>query len=232
MHDWDEAYGESEAMWSGNPNAALVTEAGRLSPGLALDVGSGEGADAIWLEQQGWEVVGLEPSSVAIGRAAAAAKRAGIEVEWVHGELGRAFLPHAEYDLVSACYLPLFTDSHEPSQLTGLVAPGGHLLVVHHADWDSHAHEGTRPTAANCWAPRRSPTACPMGSRSCCWRRVSARSPTVPARTTATTSSCSPAACVDYATRCGHPVAKYSTKASPTHWARRWSFVTGNSGPA
>lgn len=142
MHDWDEAYGESEAMWSGNPNAALVTEAGRLSPGLALDVGSGEGADAIWLEQQGWEVVGLEPSSVAIGRAAAAAKRADIEVEWVHGELGRAFLPHAEYDLVSACYLPLFTDSHEPSQLTGLVAPGGHLLVVHHADWDSHAHEG------------------------------------------------------------------------------------------
>lgn len=141
MHDWDETYRETEAMWSGNPNAALVAEAAKLTPGLALDVGSGEGADAIWLEQQGWEVVGLEPSSVAIERASAAAQRAGVEVEWVHGGLGQAFLPHAEYDLVSACYLPLFTDEHDASQLTGLVAPGGHLLMVHHADWDAHLHE-------------------------------------------------------------------------------------------
>ncbi|GAA4900786.1 class I SAM-dependent methyltransferase [Tessaracoccus lubricantis] len=141
-HSWDETYSESEAMWSGNPNAALVAEAGKLAPGLALDVGSGEGADAVWLEQHGWEVVGLEPSSVAIERAVRAAKAAGVEVEWVHGELGTAFLPHAEYDLVAASYVPLFTDEHTTEQLTRLVAPGGHLLVVHHADFDTHVHEG------------------------------------------------------------------------------------------
>ncbi|MBB1508362.1 bifunctional 2-polyprenyl-6-hydroxyphenol methylase/3-demethylubiquinol 3-O-methyltransferase UbiG [Tessaracoccus sp. MC1756] len=139
-HDWDETYSESEAMWSGNPNAALVAEASKLSPGLALDVGSGEGADAIWLEQQGWEVVGLEPSSVAIERATRAMKAAGVEVEWVHGELGSAFLPHAEYDLVTASYVPLFTDAHTADLLTSLVAPGGHLLVVHHADFDTQVH--------------------------------------------------------------------------------------------
>lgn len=141
MHDWDEAYRESEGLWSGNPNVAVVAEVARLAPGLALDVGSGEGADAIWLEQQGWEVVGLEPSSVAIARAGAAAAAAGVEVEWVQGELGQAFLPHAEYDLVVASYVPLFTDTHGADSLTDLVGPGGRLLVVHHADWDSSVHQ-------------------------------------------------------------------------------------------
>lgn len=163
MHDWDETYLESEAMWSGNPNAALVAEATGLRPGLALDVGSGEGADAVWLEQQGWEVVGLEPSSVAIERAQAAAERAGVEIEWVQGQLGEVFLPHAEYDLVSACYVPLFADEHDVANLTGLVAPGGHLLVVHHADWDDHVHEDHPAHGREHLGPERIAQALPEG---------------------------------------------------------------------
>ncbi|HBR88728.1 MAG TPA: SAM-dependent methyltransferase, partial [Microbacterium sp.] len=46
--EWDDRYG-GERVWSGNPNGALVAEASDLVPGRALDVGTGEGADALWL---------------------------------------------------------------------------------------------------------------------------------------------------------------------------------------
>src|SRR3954453_24050271 len=45
--EWDGRYAESEQLWSGRPNGALVTEVAELTPGRALDVGCGEGADAI-----------------------------------------------------------------------------------------------------------------------------------------------------------------------------------------
>ena len=46
---WDERYTSMERVWSGQPNGALVTEISGLPPGRVLDVGCGEGADAVWL---------------------------------------------------------------------------------------------------------------------------------------------------------------------------------------
>ena len=57
IHDpWDQRYGGMEQMWSGQPNTALVRETRGLRSGRALDVGCGEGADALWLAAHGWDV--------------------------------------------------------------------------------------------------------------------------------------------------------------------------------
>lgn len=140
-HEWDRVYRDTDRMWSGEPNEALVTEAGRLRRGRALDVGCGEGADALWLAAHGWEVTALDPSLVAIERGQRAAEGTGLVVEWVVGEIGERALPHDDFDLVSLFYVPLPKKSRAVDAVTSLVAPGGTLMVVHHADFSPrHGH--------------------------------------------------------------------------------------------
>lgn len=144
--EWDERYtgdGDGAPMWSGQPNGALVTEVAELVPGTALDVGCGEGADAIWLARQGWKVTAVDPSRVALDRAEAAAKEAGVEVMWV--QAGLLGMPDGTgvHDLVSAQY-PVLRHDIGATAITALLAavkPGGTLLVVHHELDSTHAAE-------------------------------------------------------------------------------------------
>jgi SAM-dependent methyltransferase len=138
--DWDDRYRTNEQIWSGRPNGALVAETGEEVPGRALDVGCGEGADAVWLAQRGWQVTAIDVSQVALDRARAAAQAAGVEVRWVHAGLLDAPLPDASFDLVSAQYPALLrtADNDAVQALFAAVAPGGTLLFVHHADLDLH----------------------------------------------------------------------------------------------
>jgi SAM-dependent methyltransferase len=136
--DWDERYSEAEQIWSGEPNASLVSAVRGLEPGTALDVGCGEGADAIWLAGLDWRVTAIDVSEVALRRAREAAGRVNVEVEWLHAGLLQATLPAGGFDLVSAQYPALLrTPTHDAEHsLLSAVAPQGHLLVVHHADVD------------------------------------------------------------------------------------------------
>ncbi|MDQ1732009.1 MAG: hypothetical protein QOK10_2168 [Pseudonocardiales bacterium] len=138
---WDQRYASMDRVWSGQPNAALVAEVAGLAPGRALDVGCGEGADAVWLARQGWDVTGLDVSGVALQRAALHAEQAGAQVQWVHADLLDASLAPSAFDLVSVQYAALpRTAGHDAERaLLAAVAPGGLLLVVHHADIDPEA---------------------------------------------------------------------------------------------
>jgi SAM-dependent methyltransferase len=142
--EWDERYGGVERMWSGEPNHALRQEVAGLHAGRVVDVGCGEGADAIWLASLGWEVTALDVSSVALDRARAHAAEAGVEVTWVRAGLLDAGLEAGGFDLVSAQYPALRRTPDDAAEraLVDAVAPGGTLLVVHHDVSDPrHAQE-------------------------------------------------------------------------------------------
>jgi SAM-dependent methyltransferase len=147
---WTDRYGQSDRIWSGNANRALVDviaalRADGVEPGTALDLGSGEGGDALWLAGEGWTVTGVEIAGNAIARAAAAADRAGLadRLTWVEHDLAD-WTTHERFDLVSASFLhsPVSFPRREVlRRAAGLVATGGHLLVVGHAHfppWSGH----------------------------------------------------------------------------------------------
>jgi SAM-dependent methyltransferase len=135
---WEERYRSRIAVWSGNPNAQLVQEAGGLVPGAALDVGCGEGADAIWLAERGWHVSAIDVSATALERGAARAREMGTEVdrriEWLRRDLMEWAPAEAYYDLVSVQFMQLPSAQRESlfARLAASVAPGGTLLIVGH----------------------------------------------------------------------------------------------------
>jgi SAM-dependent methyltransferase len=131
---WDERYADLDQLWSGQPNATLTTEARGVPAGRALDVGCGEGADALWLAEHGWDVTALDVSRVALDRAAAQADVRAVTVNWLHAGLVEAALPQGFFDLVSAQYPALLRTDENAAEhaLLAAVAPNGVLLFVHH----------------------------------------------------------------------------------------------------
>jgi thioredoxin reductase/protein-L-isoaspartate O-methyltransferase len=131
---WDERYGSADRIWSGNPNTHLVTTVADLPPGEALDVGAGEGADAVWLASRGWTVTGVDVSGVALEKAAAHASAAGVEATWERADVRDWDPAPRRFDLVSAQFMhfprPVLEVLHR--RLAAAVKPGGTLLIVGH----------------------------------------------------------------------------------------------------
>ncbi|MFC9840120.1 class I SAM-dependent methyltransferase [Rhodococcus sp. NPDC127530] len=139
--EWDARYNERDLVWSGEPNGALVDEMTGARPGRALDVGCGEGADALWLAHRGWAVTGLDVSRIALDRARAHTDGKDVDITWVLSGLLDAEVPAGGFDLVSAQYPALRSTADRAAEraLISAVAPGGTLLVVHHHIRDADA---------------------------------------------------------------------------------------------
>ena len=134
---WEDRYRRRGRVWSGRPNPVLVDVLGSLRPGTALDLGCGEGGDAIWLARQGWRVTAVDVSTTALDRAAADAATAGVadRIDFRQHDLALTF-PSGAFDLVSAQYLhsPIeFPRVHILQEAASAVTPGGLLLIVDHA---------------------------------------------------------------------------------------------------
>ena len=132
--DWDHRYSGAQ-LWSGNPNGTLVNEVAGMSAGRALDVGAGEGGDAVWLAQRGWQVTASDISRRALDRVAAAAEALGLSIDFHHADANAAHaFQSGGFDLVSAQYasIPRTPDSRGVANVLDAVAAGGTLLVVSH----------------------------------------------------------------------------------------------------
>ena len=145
---WDEKYRSRSRIWSGEPNPQLIAEAAPLPPGTALDLGCGEGADAIWLASRGWKVTAVDVSAVALERAHTHAQERGQggNIKWMRRDLA-AWVPGELFDLVTAQFLhSTVMPWQQALQLAAAaVRTGGTLLIVgHHPEglppWGKHHH--------------------------------------------------------------------------------------------
>ncbi|MFF7721132.1 class I SAM-dependent methyltransferase [Streptomyces luteogriseus] len=150
---WDDVHAGRPAADGPRPNARLtetVTGLG-LPPGEALDLGCGEGGDALWLAGQGWRVTAVDISAVAVERLTAFARAHAPDdrVLAARHDLQESF-PPGDFDLVCAHFL------HTPFGLgrstvlrsaAHALRPGGRLLVVDHgstAPWSWNQDPGLR----------------------------------------------------------------------------------------
>jgi SAM-dependent methyltransferase len=148
---WEEHYGERDRVWSGRVNVRLAELASSVKPGRALDLGCGEGGDAMWLAEHGWDVVAVDISETALQRAAADAGARGLDgrIEFQQHDLSESF-PVGTFDLVSAQFLHSMAALDRPRilrQAADAVEADGLLMIVDHSGpppWASkldHHHE-------------------------------------------------------------------------------------------
>ncbi|MFY9920572.1 MAG: class I SAM-dependent methyltransferase [Mycobacterium sp.] len=148
---WDEHYGQRDQVWSGQVNVQFADVVADLPPGRALDLGCGEGADAVWLAERGWNVVAVDVSETALGRAREAASSRGVSdrIEFVQLDLSDGF-PDGTFDLVSSQFLHSTIRLDRTmilAKAARAIRPGGLLVIVDHGSappWVSkldHHHE-------------------------------------------------------------------------------------------
>lgn len=131
---WDKRYAQRELVWSATPNRTLVQEVADLVPGTALDLGAGEGRNAIWLAERGWRVTAVDFSAVGIDKARRLAAARGVSVAWLVADLAEWQAPPQAYDLVIVFFLQLPADTRRPvlRAAAAALAPGGTFLYVGH----------------------------------------------------------------------------------------------------
>ena len=132
--DWNARYAQKELLWTAEPNRRFAAEAGGLEPGRALDLACGEGRNAVWLAERGWQVTAVDFSDVALGKGARLAESRGVEVDWVVADVLEYAPDPGAFDLVVVLYLQLPNEQFVRAlrHAADAVAPGGTLFVLGH----------------------------------------------------------------------------------------------------
>jgi SAM-dependent methyltransferase len=153
---WDRRYGGSDLVWTSEPNRFLVAETTTLAPGRAIDLGCGEGRNAIWLAEQGWQALGVDFSEVGVRKARELAAARGVSVDWLVVDLHDYRPEPRAFALVLIFYLQVPAGQRQPIMRAAAdaVAPGGTFLLVGHDSSNlQHGHGGPQNPSVLYTAP-------------------------------------------------------------------------------
>lgn len=131
---WNRRWASRKFLSWCEPSLAVVEEVEGLRPGSALDLGCGEGRNAVWLAQRGWQVTAVDFSGIALARARHLASSRSASVEWLLADLRTYEPPAAAFDLVLYLYVHLPAPGRRLvlRRAAAALAPGGALLVLGH----------------------------------------------------------------------------------------------------
>jgi 2-polyprenyl-3-methyl-5-hydroxy-6-metoxy-1,4-benzoquinol methylase len=128
---WDERYSGAGYAYGTEPNDFLKSVTDKLPSGKALSIGEGEGRNAVWLAQQGFDVTAVDASSVGLQKARRLARERGVTIETVHADLADYSIEPVTWDVIVSifCHLPppLRRDVHART-VAGL-KPGGAFVL-------------------------------------------------------------------------------------------------------
>jgi SAM-dependent methyltransferase len=130
---WNRTLTSNSPRINWQPNAFLVEMVKGRKPGRALDVGMGQGRNALWLAQQGWDTTGYDPAEKAVAQARETAAKAGIKMNTVIAKDKDFEMGSAKWDLILLSYVEIRDNAEK---VIRALAPGG-IVVAEYFHQDS-----------------------------------------------------------------------------------------------
>jgi SAM-dependent methyltransferase len=149
---WDARYRDVDRVWSEQPNMFVEQHLADLAPGVAVDLGAGEGRNAVWLARRGWDVTAVDFSFVGLAKARAMAMVAEVSLGTVVSD-AHDYQPPTPVDLVLLSYLQI-PDVQQVALLHRArqwLQPGGVLFVVAHDKSNVDHGAGGPPDPGVCY---------------------------------------------------------------------------------
>jgi len=126
-NDYNTTYRENEdGVFNPAPNQFLVEITQNIAPGRALDMGMGQGRNAIYLAQRGWKVTGVDLSDEGIRQTTEQARKLKLDIEAVNAPVEAFDFGREQWDLIVFCYLD--PRAYAPKVVAAL-RPGGMLVI-------------------------------------------------------------------------------------------------------
>ena len=151
---WNERYASKDYVWTITVNQFVEANLAGLEPGTAIDLGAGEGRNAVWLASLGWHVTAVDYSPVGLEKGRRLAADHGVEdkIEFVVGD-AVTWEPTEPADLVVLSYLQLPKDQRAAvlDHAAQWLRPGGTVFVIAHDASNVADGYGGPPTAAVCY---------------------------------------------------------------------------------
>jgi SAM-dependent methyltransferase len=123
---WNRILTAEKPLFNTSPNAFLVEMVKGRTPGTALDVGMGQGRNAIFLAEQGWRVTGFDPADKAVALANTIARQRGVTLT-THVEGSETFdFGENRWDLILLSYVGA---RDVADRVVRALRPGGIVVV-------------------------------------------------------------------------------------------------------
>jgi 2-polyprenyl-3-methyl-5-hydroxy-6-metoxy-1,4-benzoquinol methylase len=129
---WNKEFSEGKVLLHKGPSALLVTAVKGRKPGTALDIGMGQGRNAVYLAELGWTITGVDLSDVAIEQAKANASAKSVKLNAVVSDLDTFDFGKEQWDLITSFYMHAWhrrSPTDVPARIFDALKPGG-LLVI------------------------------------------------------------------------------------------------------
>jgi len=133
---WNKVYGGRDPIFIQTPNALVASAIEGRKPGKALDIGMGQGRNAVFLALQGWDVTGFDPSDEGVRLAQAHAAKAGVKIRALVSTDEQFDFGAAQWDLIAMTYIRSLT-ARDTERIRRALSPGGIFVYENGSDRDN-----------------------------------------------------------------------------------------------
>ncbi|MGZ3662434.1 MAG: class I SAM-dependent methyltransferase [Bdellovibrionota bacterium] len=124
---WDKTYNRKDYVFGKEPDLFLVKHVDKLPKGRALDIAMGEGRHAVYLAKKGFQVEGVDISSVGLRKAQKLAAENGVKIKTINADLNKYKIAPNTYSVIMNFY---YLQRNLFPQIIAGLKKGGMLVFV------------------------------------------------------------------------------------------------------